>query len=226
MSASSRARLVDPLAEPQELPVAAPNSQSSDRSCEQPAPDVPGLPGTDAVEFVRAAGLLAAIQAVDGEPAGTVPDQDPQAGTPLAAGAVLTLQVAAQREREETHTEPIEEPRGIGEAVAVDDTQEWFRRARRRCRSQRSGERIRGRSAGAPYKTKPQRGRHTLFPAILLTVAQAGYTAVCSIQASPARSTGSATSTTSSQAASQQSRSPPMPATQPASSARSTVPVY
>jgi hypothetical protein len=124
MAASSRARLVDPLAEDEVVAAAEPRPPGGADG--QQASDLVGIAGTDAVERVRAAGLLAAIQAVDGEPSGTVLGQDPPAGTPVAAGAVVTLQVAAERERGEPSIEPAVEALGVGEAVDGDDTAEWF----------------------------------------------------------------------------------------------------
>lgn len=61
-------------------------------------PDVVGLPAGEATDLLDGAGLTARISEVDADgPAGTVLSQDPAAGSPSDAGAVVALRVVARR---------------------------------------------------------------------------------------------------------------------------------
>lgn len=126
--ATRRARLVDPLAEPDEAPLAVGSaSQSQGAADRQVAPDVVGLHGGEAVELLRAQGLVAAVEAVEGEPPGAVVGQEPAAGELVAAGGVVVLQVAAERQSEQqSAVEPDENAVMAAAAIGVDDTREWF----------------------------------------------------------------------------------------------------
>lgn len=80
------------------------------------APDVVGLTVSDATEALRKAGLRPRIALVPSDdPAGTVLSQSPSAGTALADGSVVTLEVAKARE---PAVERVELPDSVGSGVA------------------------------------------------------------------------------------------------------------
>jgi hypothetical protein len=90
MSSSSPARVLDPLAAPQETFLDAGVSVATLPRSERIAPDVTALGGAEAVAIVRAGGLIAAIESVASELAeGTVVEQEP------AIGAAILLCLAA-----------------------------------------------------------------------------------------------------------------------------------
>jgi hypothetical protein len=99
------------------------------------APDVEGCLGAEAIELVRARGLIAAIETVEItgslEP-GCVIEQDPPAGSRMVREGVLTLQVAqAPSEPEDTGgVDPAAESHAESSTArsdgGVDDTEEWF----------------------------------------------------------------------------------------------------
>ncbi|HXN39173.1 MAG TPA: PASTA domain-containing protein [Solirubrobacteraceae bacterium] len=130
MTASSPARLVDPLGE-QEAPTAdlaarAPTEHRGDRI----APSVAGLHGLEAVQRVRAGGFIAAVESIpsDGAAEGTVIEQDPPAGTQLGREAVVTLRLATMPPQVLVSTfdgDAVPADRAAG-AVEYDDTERWF----------------------------------------------------------------------------------------------------
>jgi PASTA domain len=98
------------------------------------APDVEGCLGAEAIELVRARGLIAAIETVEitGSAApGVVIRQDPPAGSRMVREGVLTLQVAqAPAEAQGSGENPAAQGwAASGIAVSEggeDDTEEWF----------------------------------------------------------------------------------------------------
>jgi hypothetical protein len=99
------------------------------------APDVEGQLGADAIELVRASGLIAAIETVeiaDDSHQGLVVDQDPPAGTPMLREGVLTLSVAqapAEQLDIDAHINAGEhQPASATSAYGQheDDTEQWF----------------------------------------------------------------------------------------------------
>jgi hypothetical protein len=133
---SSPAAFVDPLAQAL-TPPAQPASQNdfepatSDRAA-LVAPDVLGRTGAEAIDLVRAKGLIAAIETVelaDDTRQGLVIDQDPNAGSHMVREGVVTLRVA-QAAAELQSTEG-EDATGSGPISSDsendnDDTAEWF----------------------------------------------------------------------------------------------------
>jgi hypothetical protein len=133
---SSPAAFVDPLAQAL-TPPAQPASQNdsepstSDRAA-LVAPDVLGRSGAEAIELVRAKGLIAAIETVelaDDTHQGLVIEQDPKAGSHMVREGVVTLRVA-QAAAELQSTEG-EDATGSGPISSDsendnDDTAEWF----------------------------------------------------------------------------------------------------
>jgi hypothetical protein len=98
------------------------------------APDVERRIGADAIELVRANGLIAAIETVqnaEDSQQGLVIEQDPPAGTPMLREGVLTLRVAqAPAEPEDTDDDDPAAP-GHAESSSAgdedeDDTEQWF----------------------------------------------------------------------------------------------------
>jgi hypothetical protein len=99
------------------------------------APDVERRIGADAIELVRANGLIAAIETVqsaDGSQQGLVIEQDPPAGTPMLREGVLTLRVAqAPAQPEDTDDNDPAAPSHAESSSAAgdegeDDTEQWF----------------------------------------------------------------------------------------------------
>jgi hypothetical protein len=97
------------------------------------APDVEGCLGAEAIELVRARGLIAAIETVEivgGAEPGLVIEQDPPAGSRMVREGVLTLQVAqAPAEAQDADDDAAAPSRASGIAAsdgAEDDTEEWF----------------------------------------------------------------------------------------------------
>jgi hypothetical protein len=130
MAASAHPQLVDPLAV--EEPSAgrgpqSPRTGAGTGGCV--VPELIGSEGAGAVQAIRAAGLIAVIEPVTGEPAGVVLGQDPQAGVELAFEGLVTVKVAAPSAVEADESAGAAEPAATlpGEEVPVgDDTQEWF----------------------------------------------------------------------------------------------------
>ena len=98
------------------------------------APDVKGQLGADAIDLVRAKGLIAAIETVeidrDGQQ-GLVVDQNPPPGTQMAREGVLTLSVAqAPVEARGTQDDNAHGDQPASAASAYeqdeDDTEQWF----------------------------------------------------------------------------------------------------
>lgn len=89
--------------------------------------------GAEAIELVRARGLIAAIETVEiigGVEPGLVTGQDPPAGSRMVREGVLTLQVAqAPAEAHDTDDDLAAPNRASGIAASdggEDDTEEWF----------------------------------------------------------------------------------------------------
>lgn len=131
MAGPGHARIVDPLAEDASATDAVASADVPADGGELVAPDVVGSLGVEAVREVRAAGLIAAIEAVPGDPgaAGVVVGQDPPAGSPVAQEGVVTLQVAVAPEDGTAADELVAEDEPGSEqehGAGVDDTDEWF----------------------------------------------------------------------------------------------------
>jgi hypothetical protein len=131
MAVSSAARVLDPLGaeddispEPRAVPIAVVAAPQSERV----APDLTGVPGTEAVRVVRAGGFIAAIEAVEGGPSeeGTVVEQDPLPGTPLEREAVVTIRLATGCKRTESTDDGAPPPEVREAEDGQDDTEEWF----------------------------------------------------------------------------------------------------
>jgi hypothetical protein len=99
------------------------------------APNVEGHLGVDAIELVRASGLIAAIETVElagDSHQGLVVDQDPPPGTQMLREGVLTLQVAqapadAQNtEDDDPATQSHTESSITADEGDEDDTEQWF----------------------------------------------------------------------------------------------------
>lgn len=100
------------------------------------APDVEGSLGAEAIDVVRAKGLIAAIETVEiieGARQGFVIEQDPPADTRMVREGVVTLRVArAPAEPQDTEDDDASEGQPYlsttanGDGDREDDTAEWF----------------------------------------------------------------------------------------------------
>jgi hypothetical protein len=140
MSATTSATpaFADPLAEERVLSPPSPRQRrhgvATGERTPLLAPDVEGHVGAEAIDLVRASGLIAAIETVEitksVEP-GLVTGQDPPPGSRMVREGVLTLQVAqAPAEAQSTGDDPAAQGRAALSIAASDrgedDTEEWF----------------------------------------------------------------------------------------------------
>jgi hypothetical protein len=118
------------------------------------APDLEGHSGAEAIELVRASGLIAAIETVEtAEDAqqGLVVEQDPPAGTQMLREGVLTLSIAqAPAESQDTEDEDAEEHQPASGTSAYgqdeDDTEQWFAELRPSARADPAPESVQART--------------------------------------------------------------------------------
>jgi len=130
MNSSSTARVLDPLAAPQETFLDAGVSVATAPRGERIAPDVTAMGGAEAVAIVRAGGFIAAIESVASELAdGIVVEQQPPAGERLEREGVITLRLAAPP----LGPVPLASDNEAGlsseqaaRTAGPDDTEEWF----------------------------------------------------------------------------------------------------
>jgi hypothetical protein len=130
MTASSTARVFDPLEAPEAISASTEVSLATAPRRVRITPDVTAIHGAEAVALVRASGFIAAIEPVASElPAGTVIEQDPPAGARLEREGVVLLRLATPR-RDAAQVAPEDEAdlasEKPGRVADHDDTELWF----------------------------------------------------------------------------------------------------